>query len=314
MEMVNRYVAAVQRELPRAKQQEIGRELKANIMDKIDALSEQQGPLNEQDIAELLINMGHPRTVARQFVPLQPLFSTSLMPLYKHTMFMVLGILFLLQVVDSTAAWLSATNSGLLWFFHSLAGGFMEAACFAFTSITLGFMAMSLNSPEQGCATKRNWRPEQLPAAGPHWQQIPMSDIFTDLATYLFLLLVVWYPLWSADTGAALDSTLMSNDMRGMLQWVSPVIFLGVLNSLWQLRMRIWSKPLLLCNIALNGAATLIVLYLASNVTLINMLPDEKLWVFNYEYVEHSAMISLFIIALFPGWEVVRDIYRLKKL
>lgn len=43
MDLVKRYIAAVQRELPDDKRDEIGRELKANIMDQLDALTEQQG-------------------------------------------------------------------------------------------------------------------------------------------------------------------------------------------------------------------------------------------------------------------------------
>src|SRR5690606_15989614 len=106
MDLVKRYIAAVQRELPDAKRDEIGRELSANIMDQLDALTEQQGEINDADVAALLKHIGHTRTVAQQFVPPQPLISQSYMPLYKNTLFMVLSILFLLQVVDATAAWL----------------------------------------------------------------------------------------------------------------------------------------------------------------------------------------------------------------
>jgi hypothetical protein len=65
MELVQRYVAAVQRELPEPKREEIGRELQANIMDQLDALAEQNGALTQDDIASVLKQMGHPRTVAQ---------------------------------------------------------------------------------------------------------------------------------------------------------------------------------------------------------------------------------------------------------
>jgi hypothetical protein len=126
MELVKRYIAAVQRELPKEKQQEIGRELNANIMDQIDALTEQQGQLSDAQLSALLIDMGHPSQVARQFVPLQPLINTDLMPMYKNTLFMVLGILFLLQTVKTTAAWLSSVDMGLISYLHGLASGFIE--------------------------------------------------------------------------------------------------------------------------------------------------------------------------------------------
>lgn len=83
MDLVKRYIAAVQRELPDTKRDEIGRELKANIMDQLDALAEKQGALTDADIAEVLKRMGRPRTVAQQFAPPQPLISLEYMPLYQ---------------------------------------------------------------------------------------------------------------------------------------------------------------------------------------------------------------------------------------
>ncbi|MFU8784191.1 hypothetical protein [Aliidiomarina sp.] len=39
MDIVERYIAAVQRELPEQKREDIGRELNANILDKIEAIA-----------------------------------------------------------------------------------------------------------------------------------------------------------------------------------------------------------------------------------------------------------------------------------
>ena len=314
MELVKRYIAAVQRELPQAKQQEIGRELKANIMDQIDALTEQKGQLNEDDISTLLVNMGHPRQVAWQFVPPQPLIPTSSMHLYKNTLFMVLGILFLLQTVETTTAWLSSFDMGLIGFLHGLASGFIESACFGFTAITLAFVFTGSTRLDEQAIRCNNWQPKDLPKAEPGWQYIDMSDIFTDLATYLFLLLVIWYPLWFIAESQAASSSLLSDNARLILQWASPVIVLGLVNSLWQLRVRIWSKALLIANILLNLTAMLIVLYLANSSPLLGVTPEQWQGVFSHAQVEHSAMVSLFIIALFPAWEVLRDSLRLRKL
>lgn len=91
MDMVERYIAAVQRELPEKKRDDIGRELKANILDQIEALETQQDSVSDAEVAELLKTMGHPREVALQFCPPTPLVTAELMPLYLHTLYMVLG-------------------------------------------------------------------------------------------------------------------------------------------------------------------------------------------------------------------------------
>jgi len=67
MNLVERYIADVQRELPEEKREEIGRELNANIIDQLDALREQQGSLDKEQTVAVLNKMGHPRAVAKQF-------------------------------------------------------------------------------------------------------------------------------------------------------------------------------------------------------------------------------------------------------
>lgn len=314
MELVQRYIAAVQRELPETKRDEIGRELHANIMDQLDALAEQQGELSDTDIANVLKQMGHPRTVAQQFVPPQPLISPGYMALYKNTLFMVLGILFLLQMADSTSAWLSSNQMSFFLYMKSLASGFMQDVLLGFTSITLGFWLMSRFEPRQSSQCEQSWQPERLPKVCPHWQHISLQDIFTDLATYMFLLIVIWYPMWMSAEQLASSRFLLTDSAHQILKWSSPLALLGMVNSLWQLRQRIWSHNMLLGNIVLNAGFVAAILLLAANGPLLQLDPVAWRGVFNLEQLQRAALYSLVITAMFPLWEVVRDLLRLKKL
>lgn len=313
MELVKRYIAAVQRELPEAKRDEIGRELNANIMDQLDMLSEQQGELADTDIAAVLKQMGHPRTVAQQFVPPQPLISLHYMPVYRYTLFMVLGILFVLQVVGSTSAWL-AGDFGLLLYIKSVASGFIKDGCFAFTAITITFALMSADTAKAIPLQDDNWQPQKLPAAGHSWQHISLHDIFIDLATYVFLLVVIWYPLWQSAEQLAQGSLFLSSNVRLILQYSTPVILLGIVHSLWQLRQRLWSRNMLATHVLINAAIAVIALYLASTSPLLVLTTERWHGIFDLQQLERSAMITLVIIALIPAWEALRDALRLRKL
>jgi hypothetical protein len=314
MELVKRYIAAVQRELPDAKRDEIGRELNANIMDQLDALREQHGELTDAAVAKVLQAMGHPRKVAQQFVPVQPLINASYMPLYKNTLFMVLGILFVLHMVDVTTHWLSSADIGLIRYVLSLFGGFVDEACFGFTSITLAFWLMSRQQPAANMHCSSNFQPEKLPLAGPGWQHITLQDIFTDLASYIFLLVVIWYPLWQSAEQLAQSSLLLSSNVRLILQYSTPVIVLGIAHSLWQLRQRLWSRTMLATHVLLNAAISAIAFYLATTSPLLQLNTERWYGVFNLQQLERSAMITLVIIALIPAWEALRDTLRLRKL
>lgn len=314
MDLVQRYIAAVQRDLPEAKRQEIGTELNANIMDQLDALTEQQGSLSDADIAAVLKQMGHPRTLAQQFVPPQPLVSPGYMPLYTNTLFMVLGILFLLQTVESTTAWLASSQLSFLMYLESLASGFLHDAILAFASITLGFWLMSRSEPRPHSPREQDWQPEHLPKAGLGWQHIALQDIFTDLATYVFLLIVIWYPLWMTEQQLAASRFLLTDTAQQILRWASPLALLGIVCSLWQLRQRIWSQRMLLGNVLLNGAFVAAILALAASRPLINIKPEMWQGVFALDQLERAAVSSLVITAMFPLWEVLRDLRRLRKL
>jgi hypothetical protein len=315
MDLVKRYIAAVQRELPEQKRQEIGRELNANIMDELDALAEQHGSqLNEQQVAVVLKKMGHPTLVARQFYPAVPLIPLQVMPLYKHTLFMVLGVLFVLQVVFVTKNWLAGADMGLLLFIMGVASGFIEDAVFGFTAITLGFALMPENTQSGPCKGYSQWQPLELPAVGESWQHISLSDIFSDLTTYAFLLLLIWFPLWQQYfSEAATDGSVFSEHSLQLLMWFTPVIVLGVLSSLWQLRRRIWSRQSLTLNVLVNLAFFTMFLLLAAAGPLLQL--DTERWAvyFSPDTLQQSIRIGLVFFALIPGYEVVRDVLRLRR-
>lgn len=314
MELVERYVAAVQRELPETKRQEIGRELSANIMDQLDALKDQNGQLSEDDIAAVLKQMGRPEAVANQFVPPKALVAAEDMPLLKHVLYMVLGVLFVVQIVGSTTQWMGSSEGHLIHFLLQLAAGFMADACFAFTAIVLSFAAVnSAGNRVSRCAGK-DWSPKDLPKADLGWQRISMTDVFTDLATCLFLLIVIWYPLWMSPEQIADRSIMFTDSALLMLQWFSPVVALSVLFSLWQLRQRIWNRSLLLGNILVNATFSAFFVALAFSGPLLQAGPVELKSLFTLLQLEKGFTYGLLFTACIPAYEAIRDLFRFNKL
>ena len=293
----------MQRQLPASEREEIGRELEANILDKLDAIAGER-PLAHRDIVQVLQQMGPPREVAAQFVAPQPLISAEYLPLYKYTLYMVLGILFVIQVVTTTTAWLQG-GFGLLLYIKGILSGMINDGVFAFTAITVGFMVMSRSSERQ-CKQARPWTPESLPPAGPSWRHISLQDIFTDLATYTFLLVVIWYPLTAPATSFFSESAL------GFLHWFSPVIIGGIALCLWQLSARWWTPPMQLASIAVNTALVMGMLYLAMSGPVLQVGTDLAVGLSALP-VEKMFTSLLLFLACIPTYEVLRDIRRMVK-
>lgn len=310
MDMVERYIAAVQRELPEKKRDDISRELKANILDQIDALESQQGSVSDAEVAELLKVMGHPRKVALQFCPPTPLVTAQLMPLYLHTLYMVLGVLFVISTVEITGRWLGGAEMSLLLFMKGIASDFLASGYFAFTTITIGFAVMSRSRKKETAevAGTCKWSPEKLPAAGKSWQHISLQNIFSDLATLLFLVMLIWYPLWQPDSGT---QSIFTEQALTILRWFTPVIAIATAHSLWQLRTRLWTRNMLMLNIAVSAAFLLVSagLLMFSPVLQINVeVLREELGI---AIIERSAQTVLVAAALIATYEIVRDVRRL---
>ncbi|KPD21910.1 HAAS signaling domain-containing protein [Idiomarina abyssalis] len=310
MDMVERYIAAVQRELPEKKRDDISRELKANILDQIDALESQQGSVSDAEVAELLKVMGHPRKVALQFCPPTPLVTAQLMPLYLHTLYMVLGVLFVISTVEITGRWLGGAEMSLLLFMKGIASDFLASGYFAFTTITIGFAVMSRSRKKETAevAGTCKWSPEKLPAAGKSWQHISLQNIFSDLATLLFLVMLIWYPLWQPDSGT---QSIFTEQALTILRWFTPVIAIAMAHSLWQLRTRLWTRNMLMLNIAVSAAFLLVSvgLLMLSPVLQINVeVLREELGI---AIIERSAQTVLVAAALIATYEIVRDARRL---
>lgn len=313
MDLVERYIAAVKRELPANKRDDIARELEANIMDKVEALEAEHGTLNDQQLSELLLNMGHPRSVAREFCPPMPLVSARLMPIYLNTLYMVLGILFVISSLEVATRWLSGTDMSLLLYMKALASEFLNASYFAFTWVTIGFIVMTRDRKERNkdddilCA----WSPEKLPTAIDGWQHIRLQDIFTDLATLLFLALVIWYPILRPGPGI---ESLFNQEVWTVLLWFTPVIAIGVASSLWQLRTRLWTQQMLIINIGVSSAFVGMSLWLMFNAPILRI--NEATWqgAISVANIERSVFVVIVFVAAIALYEIIRDLRRLLKL
>lgn len=309
MDLLERYLAAVQQELPAAKQQDVTRELRANILDQLDALREQTPDQTDEDhLHAVLQELGPPKQMAYQFHPPQPLIRAELIPLFRFTLFMVLGIIFLINLVQSTLLWLGHDQMGLLSLLKHMGSGFIGDATLAFTGCSIGFWSMSQEQKTR-CKAQQSWNPLQLSQLNHSWQRISLSYVFHNLATYLFLLILIWYPLW----GEVVLSVELSMSSRFLLQAFSPLLLLGIALSLWQLKQRYWTAALLKCNLLLNGLLVGAILVLSWISPFFIGVPEQLPWM-TAEQLERSITISLLIIALFPGWEIIRDWRRLPRL
>lgn len=318
MELLERYLSAVARELPESQRDEISRELKANLLDSAEQQEQELGrPLNAAEWSDLLKQCGHPARVARQFAPARPLVAADDMPLLWHVLAMVIGVIFVFEVVEASAR-LVFTDPNPFRFVFQLLADVTRQGCFAFFVIVLLFWLATQDGRSLSSRYAQLWEPSQLPKAEQSWRYIRLSDVFTDLATYIFVLVLTTMPVWMSDAQQQGLLLVFNSDAQLWLWFFSPVMALSVAFCFWQLHRRLWSKAMLKTAIAVNLSWFALLIWLGLQYPLwqqplleARQQPLDGL--LTHLQLERGFSWGLLVSALFPGYEVLRDSLRLRR-
>jgi hypothetical protein len=166
MELIDRYLHAVRIWLPADKREDILAELSEDLASQIEERSGALGrPLNQDEIAALLKQRGHPRVVACHYLPHQHLIGPAFYPIYRLVLRMallwILPAVFL--VIVGPLAALTSDQPGIA-LVHALMG-FPQAALICLVVITAVFALL-----EKYHAAGHSidcWDPLTLPAVPP---------------------------------------------------------------------------------------------------------------------------------------------------
>lgn len=102
MELIDRYLQLVRTFLPKAQQDDIIKELRANLLSQIeDKESEYGRPLRDDEVEAILKRHGHPVLVASRYRPHQHLIGPVVFPFYWMALKIVLAISILITAVVS---------------------------------------------------------------------------------------------------------------------------------------------------------------------------------------------------------------------
>jgi hypothetical protein len=315
MELVERYISAVQRYLPEEKRQDIGRELRAHLLDKLEGQQDELGrTLTNDEVAATLQQWGHPRQVAMTYEPPTPLVSSVLMPVYKQTLIYVFGVIFLWQCLGSSMQLLQADYFKIMQFIFQLIFGFFDTAATAFLVVTLVFYAYSASDADQSWLLSNRWRVQDLPPVSRPWQQMNMTDLVTDLTTSVFLLLLLWPSWWMSAETLATTRVMLAPELQQWVPMVSVFLLMAVLANLWWLFRPYWTRLTLSINVALNLVFCCCFLALWSGFAVLVGTENPLPRLLTIDGLNSVMRWTVLFAGLFCLYEVGRDLYRLRQL
>lgn len=258
METVDRYMNAVAQALPERRRDEITRELRANILDSLESIREQQGrEPTTGEIAAVLVALGHPQQVAASFLPPQQLVTADLFPLYRQSLHYGVILVFILGLIQFSISFLSSGYMDFIGLFH----GFVMKGLITFTVIT-GLFYLFSNPPggKPLFSPYQCWSPEKLPPVSRPWQRINSGEQGVDFASDLFFLLLLNYSLWMPSEQVSRLAVVFADPVRQWIPLLSGVMIVSLLFGLWNMVYRYWTIPKLVIETLINLSLAVLLL------------------------------------------------------
>jgi hypothetical protein len=178
--LIDRYIYAVRRLLPRAQRDDIASELREILQSQVDdEVSLRQHPLSEEEVGDILKKYGQPCDVAARYGSRQYLIGPEIFPYYLVAVRIALWVMLPVAVVMLLITILTARERVIgqvaetLWSILSI--GLVNLAI-----VTLTFAFQSRVSPRRNDV--EDWDPAELPELVPDPEQpIRRSDVFGSL-------------------------------------------------------------------------------------------------------------------------------------
>lgn len=192
MEILDRYLQAVRRYLPRRRQDDILEELSVDILAQMEDMEQGLGrSLTEEERVALIKHYGHPMVVATRYMPQHQLIGPSVFPYYWFTLLRGLGLAGVAYVVANGAVWVTGNATGeqtVQQIFH-LPSVLVQVAAW----ITLVFAALEWGTQKSDVKGHLfgDWDPRLLPAVQ---KEVDRRRWWSGVAELISLLVaMVWW-------------------------------------------------------------------------------------------------------------------------
>ncbi|HTX58792.1 MAG TPA: hypothetical protein VMH02_03870 [Verrucomicrobiae bacterium] len=193
MDIVARYLYAVQRALPRsvARPGDVVLEIGEDIQSQIDRREAELGrALDDAEVATIVESYGHPLIVAARYGEHRSLIGPELLPFYWRTLVTVLSIVVALELCASTVAAIVEGNPQRLYGGLGIAWDSLWIYTGVVTALFAAVERMSPGSSARFVAWIVRWDPRRLPEAGS--LDVPRrASFFEALGTICMLLLLL---------------------------------------------------------------------------------------------------------------------------
>ena len=220
MDLLDRYLAAVGRELPEAQRADVVAELRDDLLSMIEAEEDRLGrPQTRAELEAMLVAFGHPLQVAGRYRKVQHLIGPDIFPFWWAWLRAALIIVATVYVV--LAAVQAFSRGDFRHFLQGIDVSLVEVLVFTFGAVTLAAAAVERWGGKAKVLTQ--WKPSELPPV----RGKPPSQFERVLELAMSLVFLGWW------AGVVHFRNWMPNDVRlEMAQvwaaWFWPILVYAV--------------------------------------------------------------------------------------
>ncbi|HEU5121223.1 MAG TPA: hypothetical protein VFT59_00110 [Candidatus Saccharimonadales bacterium] len=270
MEIIERYIHAVTRHLPKNQRDEVRKELQATIEDMI---ADKMKDANDKSAAieASLKELGHPDILAVQYSTskqylIGPKWYIAYVTTLKKLLYIVPGIIIGIQFFVGLFQNVPLGETII----QSIGSGLTVGVHIAFW-VTLGFfIAERTNASFEFVNKTSEWKLEDLPEL-PKKRHLSLSDsiasmVLSALFAGMVIFATVSYLPWSSISVPFLNSALWHF-------WIPTFLVLSALTivlELYKLQKGVWTKGLIVATLLLNSASVLFFILLFTTADIVN--------------------------------------------
>lgn len=283
MELIDRYIYAVTRNLPESQRKEVELELRGLIRDMLDEhIEEPDQEATPSQVEAVLQQLGNPAKLADNYRGFRRyLIGPGLFDPYIQVLKIVGLVIFIVNTVAFAAKQL-AEPVEVHEIILSYMGALANAAIYSFGIVTLIFALISYYMPEQPDRQgekEKPWKPSELPPVPAAKLRIsPLDPLLGIVFTVAFAIGFIY----AAERVPYVDS----NALNQYVPWILVLAGLGVVVEIVKLVTRVWNVTLVLADLGLS-VLSLVVLYFVLN--------DTSVWKPEYE-TEWFTSTAIYII------------------
>ena len=317
MDLIDRYLAAVRRQLPQTQQDDIVQELGDSLRSEAEEHELQAGhPLTDDEQAALLKKRGHPWLMASRYLSQQYLIGPSLYPYYRKALGMVVFWVVMPIVLFGGALTTIYSDASVAGWITRVIPAAWNGAIYAIGMVTIVFAILEHERVRLNVLD--SWNPKRLPNPD-DVREVPRSESVVGLI-FALTFLIWWTGLIRVPDLIFFNSEparIVPGPMWAALHLPILISLLASIAIYTIDMVRPWRSTavsLVDIGIGLANLGIITMILRANNYVQVQAAAEHVANAARAEYyINNSIMVTFAVIGIITAWDVLCEIWRVVK-